>query len=49
MVRVISQSHCHISVKSDDMVTVMVTSHEVTEKSVEGFRKMISYSVYYTC
>ena len=40
-----SQSHCHPSVTSDDMVTVTVTSHEVTEKDVEGSGKMISYDV----
>ena len=40
-----SQSHYHISVTSDDMVTVMVTSHEVTEKDVEGFKKMMLYNI----
>jgi len=40
-----SQSHCHTSVTSYDTATVMVTSHEVTEKDVEGFEKMISYNV----
>ena len=40
-----SLSHCYILVTSDDMVTVTVTSHEVTEKSVEGSRKMILYNI----
>ena len=44
-----SQSHCHTSVTLDDMVTVMVTSHEITKKSIEGSGKIISYNVYYTC
>ena len=33
-------------VPSDDMVTVMVTSHKVTEKDVEGSGKMILYNIY---
>ena len=37
-VRVILQSHCH----------KLVTSHKVTEKSIEGSEKIISYNVYYT-
>ena len=44
-----SQSHCHTSVISDDMVTVMVTSHEVTKKNIEDSGKIMSYNVYYTC
>ena len=40
-----SQSHCHTSVTSDDMVTVMVTSYEVTEKDVKGSGKIILYKV----
>ena len=40
--------HCHTSVTSYDMITVIVTSHEVTEKNIEGSRKMTSYNVYYT-
>jgi len=31
------------------MVTVMVTSHKVTEKNVEGSRRMMSYNMYNTC
>ena len=34
-----SQSHYHILVISDDMVTVIVTSHKVTEKDREDSRK----------
>jgi len=37
-----SQSYCHTSVTSDDMVTVRVTGHEVTEKNIEGFRRITS-------
>jgi len=44
-----SLSHYHISVTSDNMVTVIVTSYEVTEKSVEDPRKITSYNIYYTC
>ena len=36
----ISQSYCHTSVTLDNMVTVMVTSYEVTEKDLEGFRRI---------
>ena len=35
----ISQSHCHTSVTSDDMVTVIVTSYKITEKKVEDSKK----------
>jgi len=42
-------SHCHKSVTSDDMVTVIVTSHEITEKNIEDSGKMISYNMYNTC
>ena len=48
-VRVTSQSHCHTSVTSDDMVTVTVINHEVTEKNIEGSRTMISYNIYNIC
>ena len=48
-VRVTSQSHYHIQVTSDDMVTVIVTSHKVTEKDIEGSRRIISYNIYNTC
>jgi len=44
-VRVTSQLYCHKSVTLDDTVTVMVTSHKVTEKSVEGSGKMILYNI----
>ena len=40
-----SQSHCHTSVTSDDMVTVTVTSHEVIKKNIKGSRRMTSYNV----
>jgi len=43
------QSHCHTSVTSDDIVIVMITSHEVIEKGIEGSGKMTSYNMYYTC
>ena len=39
----------HTSVTSDDMVTIMVTSHEVTEKNMEGFGRMISYNICNIC
>ena len=47
-VRVIPQSHCHKSVTSDDMVTVMITSHKITEKDIKGSEKddTIQYVVY---
>ena len=41
-----SWSHCHTSVTSDDMVTVMVTSYDITEKDIEGSRRIISYNIY---
>ena len=41
-------SHYYTLVTSDNTVTIMVTSHEVTEKGIEGSGKMISYNVYYT-
>jgi len=37
-----SRLHCHISVTSDDTVTVMVTSHKAIEKNIEGSGKMRS-------
>ena len=40
-----SRSHCHTTVTLDDMVTVIGTSHEVIEKDIEGFGKIISYNV----
>ena len=43
-VRVTSQLCCHTSVTSYDIVTVIVTSHEVTEKNIEGSRRMILYT-----
>jgi len=42
-------SHYHTLVTSDDIVTVMVTSYEVTEKNVEGSIKIMLYNVYYIC
>ena len=39
---------CHTLVTSDDIVTVMVTSHR-TQKSVKGSRKIMSYNMYYIC
>jgi len=41
---VTSWSHCHTSVTSDDTVTVMVTSHEITEKDIEGSGRMTLYT-----
>ena len=46
MVRVTTWSHCHTSVTSDDIVTVTVTSHRITKKDIEGFRRMTSYNMY---
>jgi len=43
-VRVISWLYCYASVTSDDTVTV--TSHEVTEKDVEGLEKIMLYNMY---
>jgi len=40
---------CHTSVISDDMVTVTVTSHKITEKDIVGFGRIISYNMYNTC
>jgi len=44
-----SGSHCHKSVTSDNMVTVTVTSYEITEKDIEDSGKMILYNMYNTC
>jgi len=44
-----SLSHCHTSVTSDDIVTVMVTSHKITEKDIKGSGRMISYNIYNIC
>ena len=41
-----SVSYCHTSVTLDDIVTVTVTSHKVTEKDVEGSEKMMLYNMY---
>jgi len=38
--------YCHTSVTSDDMVTVVVTSHKVTEKNIEGSEKIMLYNIY---
>jgi len=40
-----SQSHCHTSVTSNNIVTVIVTSHKVIEKGVEDSEKMILYNM----
>jgi len=37
---------CHISVTSDVTVTVMVTSHEIAEKEIEGSERMTLYNMY---
>ena len=42
-----SKSYCHISVTSDDMVTVTVTSYKITEKNIKGFGKIMLYNMYY--
>ena len=42
------QSYCYTSVTSDDMVTVMVTSHMITEKDIENSKRIISYNIYNT-
>jgi len=36
-----SQSHCHTSVASDDIVT----SHEITEKNIESSGRITSYNI----
>ena len=41
----ISWSHCHTSVTSDDMITVMITSYKIIEKNMEDFGKIISYNM----
>jgi len=38
--------YCHTSVTLDDTVIVIVTSHKVIEKDIEGSRKIISYNIY---
>ena len=43
------RSYCHTLVTSDDMVTVIVTSHKVTKKSIEGSGRIISYNVCNIC
>ena len=43
-----TSSYCHTSVTSDDMVIITVISHNITEKDLEGSRRMISYNVYNT-
>ena len=40
-----SQSHCYISVTSDDMVIVIVISYEIIKKVIKGFGKIILYSI----
>jgi len=39
----------HKYVTSDDMVTVMVTSHKITEEKIEGSGRIISYNMYSIC
>ena len=38
----ISELHCYILVTSDDMVTVMVTSHKIIKKNVKDSERMMS-------
>ena len=45
----ISQSHCHTSVTSDDMVTVIVTSHKIPEKDIEGSGRIVLYNMCNAC
>ena len=42
-------SHCHTSVTSDEMVTVIVTSYEAIEKNIEGSRIIMLYNMYNIC
>ena len=39
-----SQSYCHTSVISNNIVIVTVTDYKVTEQNVESSGRMISYS-----
>ena len=41
-----SWSHCHTSVTSDDMITVIATSHKIIEKDIEGSGRMMLYNIY---
>ena len=41
-VRVISQSHYHML---DDIVTVIVTNHEVIRKDIEGSGRIMLYNI----
>jgi len=44
-----SLPHCHTSVTSDDMITVMVISYKITEKNIKGSGRIILYNVCNTC
>ena len=39
------QVYYYTSVTSDDIVTTLVTSHEVVEKDVEGSGRIILYNI----
>ena len=45
----VTRSCCYTSVTSDDMVTVMVTSHKVTEKDIEDSGRIMLYNMCNTC
>ena len=45
-VRVTSWLYCYTAVTLDEKVTVIVTSHKVTEKDVDDSGRMILYNVY---
>ena len=44
-----SLPHCHTSVSSDDMVTVIIISYEITEKDIEDSERITSYNMCNTC
>ena len=44
-----SGSHYHTLVTSDDMVTVIVTSHEIIEKDIKGSGRITLYNMCNTC
>jgi len=44
-----SLPHCHTSVTSDDMVTVIVTSHKIIEKDIKDSRRMTLYNMCNIC
>ena len=43
------QSCCHTSVTSDKMAIEIVTSHEITKKSIEESRTIMLYNMCNTC